>query len=389
MSSTDVHPANMPVARPLTRRSILVNYGFSGEFEDEKACSAAIRHGSKSFHLASLLLPSPTRQAARALYAFCRHSDDLIDDPRSGMPALLKLRQRLDLIYAGDPAPFACDRAFARTVRDHQVPKPIVKALLDGFAMDLEGQRYRSLADLKAYATCVAASVGVMMAAVMGVRDRAALARAADLGIAMQLTNIARDIGEDARNGRLYLPLDWLDEHGLDAEAFLAAPRFTPELGKIVRRLLREAGHHYRLGHAGIESLPPACRHAIRTAALIYEAIGTQIARNGFDSVSTRASTGLIQKTGLLLKGRHQDRRWSATAMLDSKAPPDPAAAMLVETLSLAGHAIGSVHDRQTDEGKENAVGRLTEILLQLHARTQLEQQERRLLARKKVASLA
>jgi 15-cis-phytoene synthase len=374
-------------ASPLIRRPILLNYGFSGEFEDEKACSAAIRHGSKSFHLASLLLPSPTRQAARALYAFCRHSDDLIDDPRSGMPALQKLSQRLDLIYTGDPAPFACDRAFARTVRDHAVPKAVVEALLEGFAMDLQGQRYRSLADLKTYATCVAASVGVMMATVMGVRDRDALARAADLGIAMQLTNIARDVGEDARNGRLYLPLDWLNEYGLDADRFLEAPRFTPEVGLIVERLLCEAEHHYRLGHAGIESLPPACRHAIRTAALVYEAIGTQIARNGFDSVTQRARTGVLHKTRLLLRGRNEDQRWSTTRALDRKVPPDPAAAMLVEAVARTSLAIPAQPPAASSQ--ESHVGRVTEILLQLHARTRAEQQERRLSARRKVESLA
>ncbi|MGL4198150.1 MAG: phytoene/squalene synthase family protein, partial [Allorhizobium sp.] len=269
MSLSDDTLPERYLARPLTRRPILLNYGFSGDFEDQKACSAAIRRGSKSFHLASLLLPAPTRLAARALYAFCRHSDDLIDDPRSGMPALTRLRQRLDLIYAGDPAPFACDRAFARVVQEHAIPKPVVEALLDGFAMDLEGRRHQTIEDVKAYATCVAASVGLMMACVMGVRDRAALARAADLGIAMQLTNIARDVGEDARNGRLYLPIAWLDEQGVDADAFLRDPRYSPAIGAVVQRLLDEAARHYRLGHAGIQSLPKPCRRAIRTAALV------------------------------------------------------------------------------------------------------------------------
>ena len=125
-----------------------------------------------------------------------------------------RLRVRLERIYAGDPAPLSCDRAFARAVRRHGIPRAAPNALLDGFEMDLRGRRYETLGEVKEYATGVAASVGVMMAMAMGARSAQALARAADLGIAMQLTNIARDIGEDARNGRLYLPRDWLDEAG-------------------------------------------------------------------------------------------------------------------------------------------------------------------------------
>jgi phytoene synthase len=363
----------------------MLNYGFSGAAEDERACSAAIRRGSKSFHLASLMLPSPTRQAARALYAFCRHSDDLIDAPRSGLPALERLRQRLEQIYAGDPAPFACDRAFARAVQEHAIPKPVVEALLDGFAMDLDGRRYQSLDELKTYATCVAASVGLMMAAVMGISDRFALARAADLGIAMQLTNIARDVGEDARNARLYLPLDWLMERGIDPDAFLRNPGFSPELGDVIRQLLQEADRHYRLGHAGIESLPAACRHAIRTAALVYEDIGAGIAANGFDSVSQRARTTLVRKLSLLVSARRPDQQRQETSQHTFHAPADPASASLVSLASLAAATVAAPREPERTEG---ATGRLASILLRLQAQARDERDLRRLAAREKAASL-
>lgn len=388
MTTLDTLPGKH-LARPLIRRPILLNYGFSGEIEDEKACSAAIRRGSKSFHLASLLLPAQTRQAARALYAFCRHSDDLIDDPRSGMPALTRLRQRLDLIYDGDPAPFACDRAFSRVVHDHAIPKPVVEALLDGFAMDLEGRRHETIDDVKAYATCVASSVGLMMASVMGVRDRAALARAADLGIAMQLTNIARDVGEDARNGRLYLPLDWLGEQSIDAEAFLREPRFSPALGAVVERLLDEAARHYRLGHAGIRSLPKSCRHAIRTAALVYEAIGTSIAANGYDSVSKRATTGLGTKIGLMIRARYEDSRWTAMAIRDLHSRADPAARDLVTVSGSLQQGHASLRPAASEKKDENTIGRVTGILLRLNAEARMQALERRRAARDKAATLA
>ncbi|MFN7126579.1 MAG: phytoene/squalene synthase family protein [Allorhizobium sp.] len=377
------------LARPLARRPISLNYGFSGDYEDEKACSAAIRRGSKSFHLASLLLPASTRQAARALYAFCRHSDDLIDDPKSGMPALLRLRQRLDLIYAGEPAPFACDRAFARVVHNHAIPKPVVEALLDGFAMDLEGRRHETIEDVKAYATCVASSVGLMMSCVMGVRDRAALARAADLGIAMQLTNIARDVGEDARNGRLYLPLEWLDEHGIDGAAFLRNPQHSEALGVVVQRLLDEAARHYRLGHAGIRCLPKSCRHAIRTAALVYEAIGEDIAANDYDSVSRRATTGLGKKIGLMIKARGEDSRWTATAVRDLHASTEIVARDLVTLSGAARDAEPEQQAAALQAPKDNTIGRVTDILLRLHADARAEARERRRAAREKVATLA
>jgi 15-cis-phytoene synthase len=388
MTTLDTLPGKH-LARPLIRRPILLNYGFSGEIEDEKACSAAIRRGSKSFHLASLLLPAQTRQAARALYAFCRHSDDLIDDPRSGMPALTRLRQRLDLIYDGDPAPFACDRAFSRVVHDHAIPKPVVEALLDGFAMDLEGRRHETIDDVKAYATCVASSVGLMMASVMGVRDRAALARAADLGIAMQLTNIARDVGEDARNGRLYLPLDWLGEQSIVAEAFLREPRFSPALGAVVERLLDEAARHYRLGHSGIRSLPKPCRHAIRTAALVYEAIGTSIAANGYDSVSKRATTGLGTKIGLMIRARYEESRWTATAIRDLHSRADPAARDLVTVSGSLQQGQGLLRPAASETKDENTIGRVTGILLRLNAEARMQALERRRAARDKAATLA
>lgn len=373
------------LARPLARRPVMLNYGFSGEMEDEKACSAAIRRGSKSFHLASLMLPSPTRQAARALYAFCRHSDDLIDAPRSGLPALERLRLRLDQIYAGDPAPFACDRAFARAVQEHGIPKPVVEALLDGFAMDLDGRRYQTLDELKTYATCVAASVGLMMAAVMGVSDRFALARAADLGLAMQLTNIARDVGEDARNGRLYLPLDWLAEREIDPDAFLRNPCFSPALGDVIRQLLNEADRHYRLGHAGIASLPSSCRHAIRTAALVYEDIGAGIAANGFDSVNRRARTTLARKLSLLVSARNPDHRRGEKDQHALQSPADAASAGLV---SLASRAATTVATPQAAERSENSTGRFATIVLRLQTQAREERELRRLAAREKAASL-
>ena len=382
-----VRPDECSLARPFVRRSAELNYGFTGDGTDLDCCTASIRRGSKSFHIASLMLPRKTRQAAHALYAFCRHSDDVIDDTARGPDALERLRQRLDLIYQGSPADHACDRAFARIVFDHAVPKGIPMALLDGFAMDMEDRRYRTIGEVKDYAAGVAATVGLMMSLVMGRGDPWTLARAADLGLAMQLTNIARDVGEDARNGRLYLPQDWLDEAGIDADAFRRTPRFSPALGLVVKRLLDEADHHYHLGHAGIEHLPADCQHAIRTAALTYQEIGRRIADNGYDSVSRRASTTLARKLALVLRAKRRVSVEPALGLSVQAVPADVSVAHLVQ-------AAAEAFSQQKLQAPPPLTGlsgveRAASIMLALQARSREDRLARRLERFQKAARLA
>jgi 15-cis-phytoene synthase len=174
---------------------------------DLAACRELLRQGSRTFHAASLLLPDRVRGPAASLYAFCRLADDAIDLHQGRLDALPRLLLRLTRAYAGRPLPHPVDRAFADMAAHHAVPEALPLALFEGFAWDAEGRRYQTLKDLQAYAARVAGTVGAMMAVLMGVRAPSLLARACDLGVAMQLTNIARDVGEDARAGRLYLPL--------------------------------------------------------------------------------------------------------------------------------------------------------------------------------------
>jgi phytoene synthase len=187
-------------------------------------------------------------------------------------------------------------------VAHFRIPRALPEALLEGFAWDAEGRRYADLAAVQAYGARVAGTVGVMMALLMKVRSPAALARACDLGIAMQLSNIARDVGEDARAGRLYLPLAWMSEAGLDPDEFLARPVFTPQLGTVVARLLRAADLLYQSAASGIPALPVACRPAIHAAGLLYGEIGHEVARNGFDSISRRAVVPSNRKARLLIQ---------------------------------------------------------------------------------------
>lgn len=258
-----------------------------------------MRGGSKSFFAASGLLPERVRIPAIALYAFCRVADDAVDlDPDEA--AVDKLRARLDAIYAGEPGEIIEDRAMAMVVHRYGLPRTLPDALIEGFAWDADGRRYETIEELHDYCARVAGSVGAMMAMVMGVGNAHALARACELGNAMQLTNIARDVGEDARNGRLYLPRSWMREAGIDPDAWLRAPAFTEALGSVVQRLLDEAARLYKLGSTGVSALPRDCRGAILAAATIYADIGNVVAANALDSVNRRAVVGSARKLTLL-----------------------------------------------------------------------------------------
>ena len=203
---------------------------------DIATCRALLKGGSRTFHAAAKVLPRGVADPAIALYAFCRLADDAVDLGNDRMAAVARLRDRLDRAYRGQPMNLAADRAFADVVAKFGIPRELPEAMLEGLAWDAEGRRYETLRDLAAYAARVAGSVGAMMTLVMGQRAPEIVARACDLGVAMQLTNIARDVGEDARAGRLYLPLQWLREAGTDPDAWLAKPVFTPEIAAIVQR---------------------------------------------------------------------------------------------------------------------------------------------------------
>ena len=331
--------------------------------EDLAACADLLRVGSKSFHAAALLLPRRVRDPATALYAFCRLGDDAVDnaaDPREG---LREMQQRLEAAYNGAPMDHAADRAFAAVALTHRIPRTLPGALIEGFAWDAEGRRYESIEALHGYCARVAGTVGAMMTLLMGVSSHAALARATDLGAAMQLTNIARDVGEDARNGRLYLPLDWLEEAGVAPAQFLANPVFSPGIGIVVARLLAEAQRLYARAEAGIAMLPRDCRPAIRAAHRIYAEIGAEVARNGFDSVSRRAVVSSARKLTLVARARLP----SLSAAEGGAEPPLPANAFLVDCVTPEPMPVAA---RSLDE----RIGWAIELFADLETRRRLPQ---------------
>jgi len=275
------------------------------------ACRELMRGGSKSFFTASLLLPARVRGPATGLYAFCRVADDLIDGSSEPERAIAELKARLDAVYAGRPGPDLADRALACVVERCEIPRALLDALLEGFEWDVIGRHYETIEDLHAYGARVAGTVGAMMALVMETRSAPALARACELGVAMQLTNIARDVGEDAGLGRVYLPAQWLREEGIEAEAWLARPVFDERLARVVQRLVDEAERLYQRAECGVPALPRDCRPGIQAARLVYGEIGQALARAGLDSVTRRTVVPRSRQLALV-----------ARSLLASLVPP-------------------------------------------------------------------
>jgi phytoene synthase len=335
---------------------------------DFAACRAFLRDGSRTFHAASYLLPRKVREPACALYAFCRVADDAVDADGRADDAVARLQERLDRIYAGRPLAMAPDRAFADVVARFAIPHALPAALLEGFTWDMQRRRYDDLAALQAYAARVAGTVGAMMAMLMEVDAPDAVARACDLGVAMQMSNIARDVGEDARCGRLYLPLAWLREAGIDPDAWLARPEPTAAMAAVTRRLLAAADELYARAEGGIAQLPFACRPGIHAARVLYAEIGRAVERGGRVALARRTVVPDSRKLRLLAAAL------VAAAALRPRdaAAPLPAAAFLVDAVTGAaarrrGAAVAPARTPWWDLGRR--IARTLELFERLEQR--------------------
>jgi len=254
---------------------------------------AAIAHHSKSFALASRLLGARIRDQTAVVYTWCRRADDAVDEPTEELArTLARLTAELDAAVSGtatDPVL----AAFGEVARARNIPAHYPAELLAGMAMDATGTHYQTVPELLLYAWRVAGVVGLMMSHVFGVSNDQALVHAAHLGFAMQLTNICRDVDEDWRRGRLYLPADLLAQHGAPdlagdlVHAFPASARIP--VADTVRDLLALADRYYRSGDRGLRALPWRAAGAVTVARHVYAAIGTRIARTGYDVTAGRA----------------------------------------------------------------------------------------------------
>ena len=269
-----------------------------------------IAQGSKSFRFASQIFGEETRARSWLLYAWCRACDDVTDGQTLGHDAVAPdnpaeriafLRATTADALAGKPTGLAAFDAFATVAAECAIPPGLAADHLAGFERDATGWTPGTETDLLSYCYQVAGAVGVMMAHVMGVapHERDTLDRAADLGIAFQLANIARDIVDDAHVGRRYLPDVWLAEEGLTG-ADLAAPAHRPALARIARRLATLADRYRLSSKVGAARLPFRSRWAVNSAARIYGKVATRAVELGASAWDRRISIPRREKVWLV-----------------------------------------------------------------------------------------
>jgi 15-cis-phytoene synthase len=249
-------------------------------------CRWMIKNGSKSFSLASKLFDRETREAAFFLYGWCRYCDDQVDQAGKAQNQT-ELAKRVKALRDHTVSAFSFAQqqepvfiALQYIAHRYGIPAHYALELIEGMAMDVQGARYATFKELLLYCYRVAGTVGLMMSHVMGLREENALKHAADLGIAMQLTNIARDVTEDAAMGRIYLPLSWLEEAKVSPDDIIA-PEHREKLAMLTSRLLREADRYYWSGDAGLWHLSFRSACAVSAARHVYSEIGSLLLRKG------------------------------------------------------------------------------------------------------------
>ncbi|MBE2221150.1 MAG: squalene/phytoene synthase family protein [Anaerolineae bacterium] len=250
-------------------------------------CEAITAEHSRSFHMASSLLPPEKKQAVRALYAFCRITDDIVDNPEGNVKAALEQWHR-HAFATTPPKENLPAVAWADARQRYQIPVRYAEQLVEGVSRDLNQSRYETFADLATYSYGVASTVGLMSMHIIGFADPTAIPYAIKLGLALQMTNILRDVGEDWRRGRLYLPREELAAFGL-TEADVAAGIVTEKWRDFMRFQIERTRQLYAESWHGIMMLHKDGRFAIAAAAGLYRGILNSIEDNDYDVFSHRA----------------------------------------------------------------------------------------------------
>ena len=260
----------------------------------EKTAEEILRHYGRSFNFARMFLKVSHGQRAARLYAFCRYIDDIADEASDVQQAKEVLEQvRLQLAGSLPPSPRVAD--FIKLAKETNIELAVAEELIDGVASDLETVAFKTMAELIQYAYKVAGTVGLMMCRVLEVDDPRAMPFAIDLGVAMQLTNIARDIKEDALNGRRYVPASWLASASIED---ISNPNASlkPKLQMASQRLIELAEVYYESAYNGFGFLPGRSRFAILIAARVYRQIGVKLKRRDFATWRDRTIVSTAEK---------------------------------------------------------------------------------------------
>ncbi len=262
-------------------------------------------HYSKSFYFSTKMLPKEQRWATYALYGFCRHCDNLIDTPRQRTETeivreIQLLTEELQVAYNTGESQHPIIRAFILVAKSYGIPIEYPLDLLKGVAMDVQQTRYKTIDELSLFCYRVAAVVGLMMTHVLGYKDELAFGYAKQLGIAMQLTNILRDIKEDKNMGRIYLPQKDLVRFGV-LEQDILKEKVTPQLKELMKFQIERADHYYTEAMPGISLLETESQYAIYSAAKIYRGILRKIEEHNYNPFLSRVFVPSSQKIGILL----------------------------------------------------------------------------------------
>jgi phytoene synthase len=269
---------------------------------DYERCAQVTRRSRSSFYYAFILLPPERRRALHAVYAFCRFIDDIADDESIREPALLlkRWREELDRVYAGAPTR-ALSRALADSARRFKIPRKLFEEIINGVEMDLSRKRYQTWEELRPYCYRVASALGLICIEIFGYRNPSAKLYAENLGLALQLTNILRDVREDAERGRIYLPLEDLARFKVSEEEILGGV-YSPNFVSLMDFEARRARELYALAQG---ELAPEDRATLLTAEamrLIYAALLERIIKSNYRVLDRRHSLSAPHK--LYLVGR-------------------------------------------------------------------------------------
>lgn len=275
-------------------------------------CRDLTKRHARTFYFASHTLPRAKREACYAVYAFCRYVDDLVDvavdrdhvTPADARVLVERWRVAIQDVYDGR-RPASVDGssvdvhpilvAWADTIARYNIPRTLPEELIEGVLMDTTVSRFATMPDLRTYCYKVASVVGLMTSEIFGYDDPECLQDAIELGFAMQLTNIIRDVCEDADRGRIYLPQDMMARYGVSEDDILAH-RMTPQLHALLQDLITVADIAYDRADEGIQHLEPDSRLTVQLMSTNYRRILREVERRGLDVFSGRASTSWFVK---------------------------------------------------------------------------------------------
>lgn len=278
---------------------------------------AVIEEYSRSFTISSRLLPKRRRWAVCALYGFCRYAHNLIEKPRMRtgdevMDELDILKKEILMAYRTGGSEHPVVMSFIEVASHFRIPIEYPLEFLKGAGMDVDHHRYRTWQDLHVFCYRVAGIVGIMMAYILGFKNESALPYAEKLGVAMQLTNMLRDVDNDRKRDRIYLPEDEMEQFSV-TEDTLTRRQMNDALRSLMRIQVERAHRLYEEAEPGIALLDRESRFAIRCASRIYRGILYKIEASGYDPFAGRASLGRREKAGIVL------REWMRSGRLSNR----------------------------------------------------------------------